>query len=421
MTVDDEMALQGDTPFGNPLLSALEPAQFSLLSIIWETVSQASALGHDVVWPIWDYVAREYYNRHPNDSDAASVFNGMPSLPRATWRDTAYGLVWKNENNSFIAGSDKVGLTIAGIHRLRLAGSMNVNIDDELTGIVADLAAREAQLTGTPTSVAREIVPLSEYTEWLRISSRDKPFVLSIDVVDELLQRECARFVSTGSHSFSLEGQWTRQYVGVRNAASYIDIVYQASEAKVERGVTESPLTLIQTLDYLSYVIVERQVWKGKERFVNAPDLESASSLSGEATTADEFTKHMLGFYNVVDKLRIPPIPAADPRWAHKTNQDRARTMNALEYWLGEYFGKATFPEEVTAALADLRAAINLRQLGAHSNPETRKNAVKNLRRLGLPDYLSDWGAAWTTVRRTSSSAFDAIRRQLQSSAGPNS
>ena len=101
MTVEDQSSWLDDGRADNPLLATLQPEEFSLLSIIWATVSNASSLGHEVVWPIWDYVAREFYARHPDVSDAESILSGMPSLPGATWRDSAYGLVWKNESSSF--------------------------------------------------------------------------------------------------------------------------------------------------------------------------------------------------------------------------------------------------------------------------------------------------------------------------------
>ena len=394
----------------SPLMAELADEQLKLLSLIWEPIKETAFTQGIPQWPLWDYVSRSLHLAFPDLQDAEEVFRSLPLIGPDPWSSSSYGLVWTSDRNANFLRSDVViGLTIAGLHRLELATAPPVLVSAALVQIVREVAEVESALTPIPNEVVSKQVALGMYTEWL-VGRVDKKFTIPDDMTVELLRREPARVIFLGAQ-IQLEGAWLRPYRGASSVRDYIDIVTNRARKAERPRATSSPLTLIQTLDYLSLVIADLDVWKGSHRLVEAPDLQSAAALASEVSTVDEFTSSLIGVFNVIDRFGVPEIP----KEVTLAQDKRRGAINRLEYWLTQFADEESSRERIREALDDVRAVVSLRHLSAHPGPDTRKRAAPNLRRLDLPYPVTDYAHAWGTCRTALALAFDAIRLELQS------
>lgn len=73
----------------------------------------------------------------------------------------------------------------------------------------------------------------------------------------------------------------------------------------------------------------------------------------------------------------------------------------------------------VAAAIDILRAVRAVRVEAQHRSTSTRGNAIGARRRLGLPDIVSDWPAAWHIIQSQLAGALDVIRQEVQVALPP--
>ena len=114
---------------------------------------------------------------------------------------------------------------------------------------------------------------------------------------------------------------------------------------------------------------------------------------------------------NIIDRLDVPKIPAG----AEVSDDSRHGTLNRISHWLMLFLTEPASRERARAALQDIRAVRSLRNLDAHPGEDTRRRALANLSRLGLPSPILDHPAAWVALRTILAGAFDIIRLELQS------
>jgi hypothetical protein len=395
----------------NTLRNPLSPEQERLLELIWVPIG-GNDTGDAPGWPVWDFVARRMYSDFPDLKSASEVFFSLPTIPGSHWSGKSYGLAWRDATGGAlgIRPEERVGLTIAGFSALHATGSTAFDVASALVGILVRIARCEGDLVPDPRSVVSTTVSLPERIDWLARPSEEKPFAFPSDAVVSLIQQEFPR-LQVYNLGIRLEGNWLRPLAAVSSVDDYLDFALTQGKAQVRYAATTSPLTLVQTLDYLSYVIVDLNIWDGRERIVNAPDLESAASLVATVQTRDEFESALIGLYNVVSKLRVPPIPAGEP-------ERNPGTLNAMLYWFSKYVEDSEAQIRIQDAVGVLRAAVNLRHARAHSNHVTRARAIGDQAVLGLPALIVDWRSAWDLVRARMANAFDIIRRELQTASG---
>lgn len=393
----------------NPLLQNLTDQQARLVSIIWDVVSTSK----DVAardWPVWDYVARTLHNEFPELEDAAYVFNSLPRIGRDPYTDRTYGLVWRNETAAGALRPEHiVGLTIAGIDRVERDQGSRVSVARALVEVIASLADEESKLVPMPTHVVDAEVDLVSHTNWLE-ERIDKTFSFPLALTKAVLIREPPRIVIIGDR-VQLSGYWLRPYRDITTVGNYLDQVLKRSVSAQRRQLSQSPLTLIQTIDYFSMVIVRGHVWTPSAPIVKAPDLQSAAALGREAQDEQDFVACLLAASNIIDRFEIPPIPQA----AHVAPERRKGSLNKLAYWLCEFASDASSKARVEAAIADMRDVLTLRHLSAHSGDDTRKRAAAALERLGMTAPIVDYPDAWRLARSALANAFDVLRLEVQS------
>jgi len=240
-----------------------------------------------------------------------------------------------------------------------------------------------------------------------------------VAVLGQLLSHEYYSFAggnpsSAESYEVSLGSSQFGAFLGVASASNYLDRVITLAGAAQPLSQAKAPLPLIQTLDYLSYVLHADPHWKIKESLVTAPDLQSAAALGLHASNEYEFRSHMGALWTILNQLRVPPANEEDANLIFGSTTNAKGSLNHLELWLRRRLGTERYQTAASDAIATIRQIRQLRNDGAHASPETRAKAMTAKRSLRLPDIIADWTGAWELVKAQAAWAFDLIRQEVQ-------
>lgn len=395
----------------NVLRNPLEPVQLALLSAIWDPIAYADDYGGYATWPLWDFVSRTLYKAHP-EVDAAEVLLSLPRLATGRMDRESYGLIWWGGGGMAEGRPPEldvnVGLTVAGLFALGQIGAGRTTAD-ELAQVIQSMAHADAQVKPNPREVVSSNLLLSDYTKPLREESMQKPFEFSDYLTTTVLQHEFTPFRVNRDTKYVVGGAWLWPYLNVTDSTEYLDVINARSLALQQTEPVVSPLTLVQTMDYLTYVLSTHPNWPKKVRLVNAPDLESACMLGLPARSHADYEARLSALFNVIDRFNVPRPESA----GRVLTPSELAPLNLLQTWIDAHVGEPQKSEAISA-LGVLRAARALRNARQHSSMETRKAAMKARRSFGLPDVTSDWGHTWTVVQARVAVALDEIRKSVQ-------
>jgi len=403
------------------LSEPLTPEQIQLLKIIWEPIPPPLSLVFPPGWPVWDYVSRQMHRSFPQLSDAKDVLQSLPTVPVSTLVNRDYGLVWTSHHSSVPPSTDeRIGLTVAGLAALAEAGGVNQNVPDALAMVIGQLAADEDQLEPNPHEVVTSDVALARYTEWFAQNQHDRPYLVPDRVLADVLVHEYASVGIIGvnaetGHQVQLGRISLRRYLGVTSAQDYLTQIDEQDSA-LEIITYSSPLTLVQTFDYLAYVLAADASW-GTKRLINAPDMQSAAAVSASVSNRHEFETALSGLCTVIDHLGVPEIPKArlDLEFAGKPQP----SVNRLNDWLRQRLQGTDGLERAAGAIKVLRAVRENRKEAQHSSVTTRQSAMTARQQLGIPEAISDWSGAWHKIQNQLAGALDVIRQEVQSAPPP--
>lgn len=410
------------TGLPNPLLRTLQPIEIALLRAIWLPIFRASDYGNsEPVWPVWDFVVRTLHKTVSDCPDPVAVLNGLPTIRRTGNYDPAYGLIWREDSlNYFPSSSDRVGLSIAGFYQLSLCGEMEFAIHDKLVEIISRIAMEEEKLTPNPREAIQAHIPLEQFTSWFTEETKEKYLAIPLQVVTQTLEREYARVRLSGSGNLTvtLDGLWLHEYRTIEKAEQYLEHI--ASNISAQRSASQefSILPLVQTLDYLSYVLSTHPKWKISDRLVASPDLQSASAFVLPVDSKETFESRMNGVWNVINRLNVPRIPESIVNEKFH-GKEPLGSITKLEHWLNTELSEEV-RQRVDGALNQIKAVRKIRVADSHGSPSTRKEARHAHLQLDLPEFITNWEEAWNTVKDRLARAFDIIRQEVQSSMFPN-
>jgi hypothetical protein len=258
-----------------PLMEPLADQQVDLLTMIWRAVCRPEEWSGAPTWPTWDLAARQLYLTRPDLADATEVWLSLPTIARdpinlGAGVDPLYGLVWLSgwtQRREPPAGV-RIGLSIAGLAQLARHREAELGaVPDRLASLIGDLAEKEAALRPTPDGVAEGTLQLGELTGWLTMPQPDRVGVVPDKVTREVLVREYADVrvdppLADSGHTVGLGYNRLRAYRGVRSAADYVRRITELAAAAEQPEHLVSPLTLVQTLDYLGYVLAADPTWE---------------------------------------------------------------------------------------------------------------------------------------------------------------
>lgn len=389
----------------------LSDDEYTLLEAIWKLAfaPQFIPTGSTGAWQTWDYIWRMAARGRPDFLNPEDLLDGLPSVPVPNTAGRSYGLVFRMTAASDSPRSDSLGLTLAGIYRLGERIPELRSYADVLTRLVSAIARASRDLEPRRGGAVQERRPLESFGPYVEALSRlDRPAhtdLIPISAIGQLLPREYAPVVvNLDNDVWIVDLGWTRasEFASIENAAAYVrKIGLGARRASVPAEVA-SPLTLIQTLDYLSYVIGAHPSWPKHLRFVSAPDLQSAAVIGQPVTTQTDFERAVAAVWNVISQLQLPA-----------TSDKSAGSITKLQSWL-EQNVESPLPREVIDALGQIRAVGRVRAGIAHNSPSTRASANDAKIRLGIPVVTVDWAAAWRITQAQLSVAFDTVRQAIQ-------
>lgn len=405
--------------FDEPLA---EP-QVELLRLVWRPIAEATDRGQHPDWPVWDYVERSLYRAFPTLETATDLLAALPSVPASIPRARPYGLVWHAGNVAMGPGrEDRIGLTIAGLTVLARHGAATLPLADALAGIIGAAAAADVALEPNPFAAVKVEVPLSNYTTGLAIPTRERRYSFPDRLVAEGLgqDREYAPLSihpidAPEGHKVLLGRTVLRPYREVTTATDYlarIAVVHARHEDPVR---FTSPLTLVQTLDYLSYVLTADPRWPDGLRLTATPDLQSVTALVAEVQTRSEYEAALSALWNVLDHLHVPDVPPEVIKT--RFGGSRPRSIGRLRYWLEQRLGAGASLQRAIVALDTIRRVGRLRAEPQHGSTTIRQEALDARRQLGLADMVQDYHSTWAVVLNTVAGAFDTVREEVQHAA----
>jgi hypothetical protein len=342
-------------------------------------------------WPVWDFVSRHLLTEKVNYPSPDVVFSQLPRVRRPGTRDQSYSLVWREQPSGAVPSpQEQVGLTIAGL-RARAKSVLSVReVADTLAAFVGELARHERALPSTRNTVAEArklLTSFENFAAWFTQATPARRCGIPLKVVAQTLNREYARIsvasIDEGPRVL-LRGLGLQPFIEVGDADTYLRS-FAISDAD-ESNVSESwsPLALVQTIDYLSYVLQAHPAWKAANRFVHAPDLQSASALGISVTNRAEFESNVTSLWNVIGRFNMPPIPNEQIK-----NSQEQSSINPLHYWLEQQIGDPV-PDRLEHAIDRIRSVGILRQSSAHAADNTRDAARQRQRALGVPESITD-------------------------------
>jgi hypothetical protein len=415
--VSDDFGDDVVTDSVNPLLRPLDPMELELLETIWSPISLRTA-----PWPVWDYVSHTLYQGPSQVHDAAAIFAALPTVPAGPGsgpHTAPYGLVWCSHAGPDISCDEHVGLTIAGLVRLAERRSALMRTADQLFLIITNLARRERALTPDPNKPVERVSDIESLIDGIAVGS--SPTTVPPQAVADLLQHESVPLgITTGPGQVTANlTSYLRPFGTLQSAQEYVDLLAQMAQRRERPAPVRRGEELLQTLDYVSYVLATHPAWKPAGRLVVVQDLETAATLAADAGNQVEFDHRMSALATLLDGLQTPdPSMEAEEGWRKQVGAgetDRPRSLARLEIWLGKTLQDDARRRRALDAVKDLKSVKDLRNLGQHSGTGLRRRATQACGRLGIDEPIREPSQAWEIVRARVADAFDIIRREVVS------
>jgi hypothetical protein len=364
----------------------------ALLGIVWEPIPWAGPAGESLDWPVWDYVRRRLYRTFPELRSAEDVLTTLPFTRLVSGSPgprSRYGLIWHGGHVALSPGlDDRIGLTIAGLAVASRDQPGALRVADMLASIIGAVADADDSVEPKPFSAMKGELPLNDFVSTCGTPIPESSVRLPNRLIVETLNREYApiEIRESGEPAILLGRSNMRPYIGVRTAEDYLQCIDVRETALEEPLRYESPLTLVQTLDYLSLALAADEQWPKGLRFTAAPDLQSAAALVAEVRSRVEYDNALSGLWNVIDQLQTPPVPAdvVDVQFGGVA----PRSLGRLQYWLEDRIHDEESVARVADALRVVRLAGRLRSEGQHSSRTARQQALNARRELGLPEAV---------------------------------
>jgi hypothetical protein len=408
--------MSGDSFRGFALTRQLDPHELDLLDTIWGAAfdydfANGAALG----WQTWDFIWRNLVREKPDSPNPELTLANLPTVvvPGSGRR---YGLVWEADPESGGPAARRIGLCIAGLLRPIERKPSAAGFADGTVQLVASIARAEVELLPERDGVASTRRPLNTFSPVLDALTRatvDARYAMTPLAVGQMLQREYIPLsINPAEDGGVVNLGWvsSREFATVQTAHEYLErIAEDTAQARQAALLAPSPLTLVQTIDYLSLVLETHPAWGRNLHLVSAPDLQSAAVLGAHVESQQDFEAFVNAFWNIVNQFSVPKVPAIelDP------GRPAPKTLDRLAYWL-ESNVSDPLPDAVIVALGQIRDVGRIRDGFAHSAHGTRATAVDAASRIGLPSPIVGGVAAWETVQQRLAAAFNTIRIAVQ-------
>jgi len=234
-----------DASSGSGLLRALDAAQLELLDTIWTQMFRATKSDWakdrpEDIWPEWRTVSHSFWTRHQN-LEPSDVLASLPVIQRPyNTVGQGCGLVWRSEwPNDRPLPTERVGLSIAGLHQLAVNGRRSPNLPNSLAGAIGSMAKRSIEHANQ--GEYSTVVPLEALVEYLVPPLQDRNYPMPVPALAQLLQKEYAPLSivdNNGTWYATLDVENLRGYRELSNAEQYIHHIgrlARQNEKKLDR------------------------------------------------------------------------------------------------------------------------------------------------------------------------------------------
>lgn len=387
------------------LLEPLNDDQQALIEIIGRPILTGRPLD-SLGWPVWDFVRRKFERSF--GADAGPVLASLPTLPRtARTLDGPYGLWWRvGHSNTSLALSERVGLTIPGLHHLGVGlggpGSPLPNPVAVILGILDRAAKEEAALDSDDWwLMTRRSVDLRSM-----LGSRDDS---PVEIIGAVLQHEYDPLV-VGMNQFNYELQLGEgrfiPFDGVADVSGYLARLQLPLDAG-SVDLPDSPLALPAVLDYLGRILCDQPGWGKDRRLVRVRDFMSAAVVTQPPANAADYEQRLSALWTIICQFDVPSVDPA--RYQARGWSGQQSSINNLVIWLDDHVEDFASTDQCTTAIKTIRKIGTLRQGAQHSSSTTRANALRAQTELGLPVVITDYPAAWASLLDKLAGAFYSI------------
>jgi hypothetical protein len=283
-----------------------------------------------------------------------------------------------------------VKLTVAGLAHL----STFESTVDIFLRVLAELSARRASASYRPAEVIEVVVSGPDLVRDLKLS--DEPFV---SLLPDLLEGEPATWHGHGGTDergwLHKPSTWLRRFHGVGDVSDYLSRLrtWLVPAPPAAAPVLVSPLTVVTAFDYLD------AVWRGRfgQRLLVVPGAERPARLAFDAANAMEFDNRLSALGEIIKGFSIP-------------GGSKAGSLQQMEAFLAQHLG-ADSMSRVRSALTVLHHVTHIRNAGQHIEATTKAAAA--MPTFGLRFPITDYMAAWHSVRAHVAEALDAIRDEI--------
>ncbi len=373
----------------NPLTVEPTSAQARLLEVVWTAYSRFQ------VWPIFRYVEATLFGE-PKPLDARTVLLDCPRVGVGIG-PAHYGWAWV-ENAHLVSPQpgDRVGLTVAGMGRLRQAEG---EVQLFLRGLQSLVRA------------GRSFRPSPSEVQLVEVTSDDVRRVLfpprpghgsgsdRVTRLGDLLRHEPSTWGCVQKQPGS--DKWTAKpesflvaYDGLASVDAYVDqLVAQIAPPRPQPPPPQlSSLALHEAIDYLN------AVWRVTEHkdLCRIPRAAAAAKLAGDCTSSDDFDARLTALYGIFSELVVPGTKDTKP--------------GALKPYLRRRLPPSG-PPRAMVAVGDLQDFLSLRASRAHPGVD---RGVPAMRRLGVELPTDDWEGAWRTLAVRMVTALNALREEVE-------
>lgn len=401
----------------SPLAVDLSGEQRDLLKVLWDHLVAAYRDPNGPVWPVWHYIDTLYSRGRPRGASAFDVLESLPRIRQPEHRAADYFLVWWDEpSQPWPLPSSRIGLSVAGLHQVGRDESNSASVADALVQTVSAIAEAQANVEPNPHLVPTVQVPLAKFLGNRFSPTPNKPFAIPGTLIGPLLQREYVplNLMKSDDWQVNVMGPDLRQFRGLQDPATYVQEITRDSASRTRPVKRLQHLPLVQTIDYLTYVLNDDPGWRTvtSRKFAEAPNLASASALASRSETEDQFQSNLGALWNIVCNFSVPASDSAEMIQAY--GKDGARSsLNRLEWWLRHHLDDAGFGR-AKAAIADIRSIGKIRNGIAHASAEKHKEAVRAQKKLGIPAMITEWDEAWEIIKSALAAALDVVREEVQ-------
>jgi hypothetical protein len=334
-------------------------------------------------WPAWAWLEEELERQGHNGVAVYRSFGREFSV--------GYSAVWPRREPS-PSPQDRVGLTLAGLAHVQLA----IPLVQATLNLISALGRCRESVRLDPFAVERPKIPRATILQGRVDSSLYGSMVVQL-LLKEPATWHCQFNPATAEWQEVELSPEIRRFAGVQSVDDYLQRLKLTLGNNNESAVTfHSPFTLPAAIDYLD------AVWRLRygSALVNPPGVERSARLAFDATSPEEADTRFSALAELLKGLSVPGVAGVG---GHPLTR------------LGPFL-ESELPVEshdrIRGAIALLDAARQVRAGPQHSGAVSKAIDGLNLLGIGYPVY--DWPGAWQQVQIVASTAFDAIRDEIQ-------